>query len=207
MTESTALASSARGRRAVVSSLGAGLATWPLVSSPLMMAAEWAQAWRLSRTPHLTLWHARPQRGPLCHPPPPCNRFSWATVSPGKVPPRTSRAYCPHERGCALLGCEPHASASYCCPSILDLRISPKTDVARCLPGSGLMLTSDTGRTQFPPLRRKPMFRICSSAFCRTMFKATRVNRVSSHRVKVSLMCPIDTCRRRALRARRFPAT
>ena len=94
------------GRRAVVSSLGAGLATWPLVSSPLMMAAEWARAWRLSRTPHLTLWHARPQRGPLCRPPPPCNRFSWATVSPGKVPPRTCRAYYPHDRWRALLGCD-----------------------------------------------------------------------------------------------------
>ena len=35
-------------RRAVVSSLGAGLATWPLVPSPLMMAAEWAQALRIS---------------------------------------------------------------------------------------------------------------------------------------------------------------
>ena len=69
--------------RAIVSSLGDGLATWPLVPSPLMTAAEWAQAWRLSRTPHLTLWHTRPQRGPLCRPPPPCNRFSWATVSPG----------------------------------------------------------------------------------------------------------------------------
>jgi hypothetical protein len=45
VTESTALTSSVRGRRAIVSPLGAGLATWPLVPSPLMMAAEWAQAW------------------------------------------------------------------------------------------------------------------------------------------------------------------
>ena len=42
-------------RRAIVSSLGAGLATWSLVPGPLMTAAEWARAWRLSRTPRLTL--------------------------------------------------------------------------------------------------------------------------------------------------------
>jgi hypothetical protein len=41
--------------RAIASSLGAGPATWALVPNPLMMAAEWAQAWRLGRTPRLTL--------------------------------------------------------------------------------------------------------------------------------------------------------
>lgn len=141
----------------------------------------------------------------------PRRRGIWGPSLPAVVRCSWRRGGRPREGMAAAvttLGCEPHASASYRCPSILDPPVSPKTDVTRCLPGSGLMLTSDTGRTQLPPFRRKPRFRSCSYAFCRAMFKATRANRDSSHRVKVSLMrSPIDTCRRRALSARRFPAT